>query len=178
MNHTDDTKTDDQQPAKQHVKEQPRNHLAAYLMTLAVGIWGIQDLYLGNTKRGLSRLLTIPLAFIIALVAMAIGNSASSAALFVLAFLLPLYPFVMYLVDLFRLYFAKTDKDGAPLVATPRDRKFLKGFFIYVIISVIIIPVLYMMFIATALSTWQSSSENSIESQLKYFERQSKQQSY
>lgn len=86
---------------------EPRNLLAALLLTSAFGYTGLHQVYLGRKTQGWIRfglaIAAFPLAFIL------IGF-----------FIVPVLS-VWVIVDFFLVYFQRKDGEGQPLAASPRD---------------------------------------------------------
>lgn len=114
-------------PATPQVASEPRNLLAAMLLTLTVGTFGLHQLYLGRKTQGWIR-------FVLGFVAVIpiIG--------FVFSIVLSVWAFV----DFIKVYTGHTDGDGQPLVATKRDAFAAKLIFILtmVLIGIILLGVI------------------------------------
>ncbi len=149
-----------------------RNKLAAYALCVSnLGLFGVHDLYLGNRTRGLIKMFAIPASILLMIVVAFIpGLGALTFAIGALATLLYLFILVSWIVDLFRLYLSvNTDRNGNPLASTPRDKKFLKGLFIYVVASILLMPVLLILSFILGQASFQSQiNERAIQSQTRY----------
>lgn len=135
---TEKTATETPKPipaAATTVTNEPRNFLAAFLLTMVAGPLGLRHFYLGNKKLGWVRtglfaggylwffamsLLNMPLLAVLGFFAIATAS-------------------IWAVVDFFYVYSAvKTDAEGQPLTATARDRKWAKIFYFAAIAAFVV----------------------------------------
>lgn len=108
------------------VHDEPRNFLVTFLLTSTFGLLGLRHFYLGDKKLGWLRLGLLVGGYAL----MLIGAVAGTVGLVFLGGAAIFAAYVWALVDFFYVYFSvKTDAEGQPLVATPRDKKWAKVLF-------------------------------------------------
>lgn len=106
-------------PVVPQVFSEPRNLLAAMLLTITIGPWGLHQLYLGRKTQAWIR---FALSFV--------------AVIPFIGFIVGIVLSVWAFVDFIRVYTVHTDGNGQPLVATKRDAFVAKLLFILTLILV------------------------------------------
>ena len=118
---------------------EPRNFLAAFMLTMLAGPLGLRHFYLGDKKLGWVRTGLFVGGYAWSLIMALLGQGV----LGFLGFVAVAVAGIWSIVDFFYVYIAvKTDADGNALAATARDRKWARSFFLAAIIGFIAVVVL------------------------------------
>lgn len=144
----DEKPNDEKTPAKPVIQApsktsapsgEPRNFLAAFLLTCSFGVLGIRHFYLGDKKLGWLRTGLFVGGYLLIFLA----AFTSLPALGFLGFLAIAAAWIWAIVDFFYVYNAvKTDTEGHPLAATTRDKKWAKTIY-FVTIGAFVISTLF-----------------------------------
>lgn len=142
--------------AKKAVSEhQPRNFLAAFLLTTVCGPLGIRHFYLGDKQLGWIR----SGLFVGGFVWMLIFGLLGVAGLFIVGWLAMVVASIWGIVDFFYVYLnVRHDASGKSLVATTLDRKFATVIFWVTVGAAVLSLIAFIIAISigqNAVTTWQ-----------------------
>lgn len=142
---------------------EPRNLLAALLLTLAFGTTGLHQLYLGRNKQAWIRFGLVIGISLLALFAPVLAPIGGAILLLAMPAL-----FIWGIVDVFKIYLNRVDADGNALEATSRDARVAKTIFIATIIINVAIPVLALFMSFASISSYQQTQQRARETQQPY----------
>lgn len=118
------------------VGHEPRTFLAAFLLTLFFGYYGLNQVYLGNKTQGWVRF--------------ALGIAAFPLSIVFIGFIIMAVLGVWAIVDFFKIYLGKrVDGNGTPLTTNSRDSGWAKVFFIVTLAGTAINVILVVIGIAS-----------------------------